>query len=103
MKQRHQEREPFRMKDGTVLTDEVIEQLSREAEAGYDLTKAEWVPVGRQSPEGAISGEGAAPRVSFRASRTVYEAARARAAREGRTVSALAREAMERYVQGDPS
>ena len=97
---RHQTREPFRTKGGVVLTDEIIEELSREAEAGYDLAKAEWIPV-----EGASLRNGerdVSPRVSFRASRALYEAVRARAEREGRTVSAIAREAMARYVQGDP-
>lgn len=85
---KHQGHEPFRTKSGELLTDEIIEELSREAEAGYDLTnaRAEWIPVGPPSPDDGISEKDAAPRVSFRASRAVYEAAR---------------EAMERYVQGD--
>ena len=41
---RHQTREPFRTKSGELLTDEIIEKLSREAEAGNDLTRAEWCP-----------------------------------------------------------
>ena len=56
------------------------------------------VPVVWSSSEKAPTA-----RISFRANRALYEAARNRAEREGRTVSALAREAMEHYIQGDPS
>lgn len=84
-----------RTRGGDSLSDEVIETLAAEAEAGYDLTKAQWTRAARPSLD-----EGSSPCVSFRAGRTLYEAARARAEREGRTVSDLAREAMERYIRG---
>ena len=80
---------------GDVLTEHDVEALAAEAEAGYDLDQATPQRVGRPSLEAGVS-----PRVSFRTSRTLYETARKRAAREGRSVSALAREAMERYVSG---
>lgn len=83
----------LRTKRGDVLTDQTIDALADEAEAGYDLSQARPQRVGRPSLEAGIS-----PRVSFRASRRVYEAARERAAKEGRSVSELAREAMERYM-----
>ena len=78
---------------GDVLTERAIEALAAEAEAGYDLARAKPRGTGRPSLEAGVS-----PRVSFRTSATLYRVARERAAREGRTVSALAREAMERYV-----
>lgn len=83
----------FVTKAGDVLTEEDIEALADEAEAGYDPSELRPQRVGRPS-----LGSGVSPRVSFRASRKLYEAARERAAEEGRSVSELAREAMERYV-----
>ena len=80
---------------GDILTDEDIDSLSAEAEHGYDLSSAKRRRLGRPSLESGIS-----PRVSFRTSRSLYEAAREQAAIEGRSVSELAREAMERYVRG---
>ena len=93
---RHHDREPLRSRVGDVLTEDVIEQLAIEAEAGYALEEAVWTP----SDPGS-RGDGSAPRISFRASRALYDAARMRAKIEGRTVSDLAREAMERYVSGE--
>ena len=83
---RSEDREVLRAKSGVVLTGEGIEELSQEAEAGYDLTKARRERVGRPTLD-----EGVSPRVSFRTSRKLYDAARARAKQEGRTVSELAR------------
>lgn len=82
-----------RSRDGDELDDETIEALAAEAETGYDLAHAEPRRIGRPS-----LGDGVSPRVSFRASPAVYRAARERAAREGRSVSDLAREAVERYL-----
>lgn len=82
-----------RLRDGDELDDKTIEALAAEAEVGYDLALAEPRRTGRPS-----LGEGVSPRVSFRASPTLYRAAQERAAREGRSVSDLAREAVKRYV-----
>jgi type I restriction enzyme, R subunit len=82
-------------KGGDVLTEREIDALAAEAETGYDLSHAARRRSGRPS-----LGSGVSPRVSFRASPTLYQAARDRAAREGRSVSDLAREAVERYVAG---
>jgi hypothetical protein len=79
-------------RDGTVLTDEVIEELVAEAERGYDLSKLE--PVGRPS----LSGSGTSPRLSFRIEADAYDAARKRADEEGLSISELAREAITRYL-----
>jgi DNA-binding MarR family transcriptional regulator len=80
-------------KDGTPLTPEVIERLANEAEAGYDLAKAR--RVGRPSLAG---GDEQSPHVSFRAPADLRRKAETRGAREGKTVSQLAREALEKYL-----
>jgi hypothetical protein len=84
-----------RAKDGTVITEELAEQLPDEAEAGYELNTP--ARVGRKSLAG---GAGQSPRVNFRMTTALHERARERAEREGKTVSQLAREALEAYVGG---
>ncbi len=86
---------PLMTKSGDVLTDEVIEALAREAEEGYDLSLARRERVGRPP-----LGTGPSPRLSFRTSRALYEAARSRAKRDGCSLSDLARQAIERYLAG---
>jgi hypothetical protein len=73
----------------------VADELAREAEGGYDLSKARRRRVGRPS----LAGRGASPRVSFRATPELYRAAKRRAAKERRTMSDLAREAVARYIR----
>jgi hypothetical protein len=80
-------------KSGTPITEELAEQLAKEAEAGYDLSRAR--PVGRKSLSG---GSGRSPRLNIRTTVDLYEKALAKAKREGKTVSQLAREALEKYV-----
>jgi CRISPR-associated endonuclease/helicase Cas3 len=80
-------------KSGTPITEELAEQLATEAEAGYDLSGAR--PVGRRSLSG---GSGRSPRLNIRTTVDLYEKAMAKAKREGKTVSQLAREALEKYV-----
>lgn len=79
------------LKDGTPLSEEMADRLADEAERGYDLSKGR--RVGRPS-----LGEGVSPRVNFRISEALHELALKRAKREGKTVSELAREALEKYV-----
>jgi hypothetical protein len=81
-------------RSGDEITPEVADALALEAERGYDLSNATRRRVGRPS----LSGVGASPRMSFRASPALYRAARERAKKEARSVSDLAREAVERYV-----
>jgi predicted HicB family RNase H-like nuclease len=76
------------------ITDELADRLAEEAESGYDLTLGR--RVGRKSLAG---GSGQSPRLNFRTTHDLYERASARAEREGKTVSQLAREALERYVK----
>lgn len=85
---------PPRSKTGVPITDELAEQLADEAERGYELTAAK--RVGRKS----LGGErGTSPRVNFRMTQELQARAQARAEREGKTVSEIAREALEQYVK----
>jgi hypothetical protein len=80
---------------GTVITEELAEQWAEELEReGLDISKVERRYVGRPS----LSKAGRSPRVSFRASTDLYKAAWKRADKEGRSLSSLAREALERYL-----
>ncbi|MBI2237693.1 MAG: CopG family transcriptional regulator [Actinobacteria bacterium] len=85
----------MKTKRGTRLTRERVEALAAEAERGYDLSKAtpETVRPGRPS-----LGKGVSPRISYRVARGLYARTKAKAKAEGRTVSEIAREALERYV-----
>ncbi len=82
-------------KAGARVDSRLTRELASEAERGYDLKKAKRERVGRPS----LSGRGASPRVSFRATPELYDAATRRARKEGRSVSELAREAVARYVK----
>ena len=82
-----------RTADGTPITEDLADELAREAEAGYDLSKGP--RVGRRSLAG---GGGTSPRVNFRVTADVYARAAARAEEEGKTLSQLTREALEQYV-----
>jgi hypothetical protein len=80
---------------GTVITEEIAEQMAEEFERdGLDLSKVERRYVGRPS----LGASGHSPRVSFRVPPDLYKAAWARADKEGRSLSELAREAFTRYM-----
>jgi hypothetical protein len=81
-------------KSGVPITDQLAEQLADEAEAGYDLTPSK--RVGRKSLAGA---DGASPRVNFRMTAELQTRAQALAEKEGKTISEIAREALEQYVK----
>ena len=81
-------------KQGTPITEELADEMAREAEAGYDLTRAR--RVGRRSLAGST---GRSPRLNFRVTRDLYDDATERAEREGKTLSELARDALEHYVR----
>ena len=85
---------PPRSKTGVPITDEIAEQLADEAEAGYDLTPSR--RVGRKSLGGA---DGVSPRVNFSMTAELQARAQARAEKEGKTISEIAREALEQYVR----
>ena len=83
---------------GTVITEEVAEQMAEEFERdGFDLSKVERRYVGRPS----LGPNGVSPRVSFRVPQDLLDAAWARADKEGRSLSELAREAFDRYMDTD--
>lgn len=81
-------------KSGAPITEEAAERLAREAEAGYDLSRGR--QIGRKSLSG---GAGRSPRLNIRTPIDLYERALAQATKEGKTVSQLAREALEMYVK----
>lgn len=80
---------------GTVITEELAEQWAEEIERDPpDPSELERRYVGRPS----LGKAGQSPRVSFRASPKLFKAAWKRADKEGRSLSSLAREALERYL-----
>ena len=80
---------------GTVITEELAEQWADEFERNPpDPSEFERRYVGRPS----LSAEGRSPRVSCRVSMDLYQAAWKRADEESRSLSSLAREALERYL-----
>ena len=83
-----------RSKSGVPITNESAERLADEAEAGYELSPAK--RVGRKSLAGA---DGTSPRVNFRMTAELQSRAEARALKEGKTISQIAREALEQYVK----
>jgi hypothetical protein len=84
----------FRTASGELLSDEEIEALANEAERGYDLDEATKVTVGRPS----LGIKGVSPRVQVRVDPDLAEALRARALKECRSVSEVARTALRQYV-----
>ena len=84
----------IRTKAGKVLTEEDIERIADEVESDAPVVFAAMRPVGRPS----LDGNGTSPRLSFRVPRELWDAAAERAISEERTVSAVAREALEKYL-----
>ncbi|HEY3866273.1 MAG TPA: ribbon-helix-helix domain-containing protein [Solirubrobacteraceae bacterium] len=85
----------MRTRSGTKLTKKAIEALADEAERGYDLTKAKRVAFGRPS----LGDIGVSPRVQVRVDPELAEALKARARKEHRSVSEIARTALREYVE----
>ncbi|MHB8449899.1 MAG: CopG family ribbon-helix-helix protein [Mycobacteriales bacterium] len=82
-----------RTKVGTILTPDMEEALADEAEAGYDLTLARPQRTGRPS-----LGKGVSPRLDLRVDPDLAEALHHRARVEHRSASAVARDALRRYL-----
>ena len=80
---------------GTRLSKAAVDKLASEAEAGYDLSKAKRQRVGPGRPSLA---EGESPRISYRVAPALFDRAKKKAKAEGRTVSEVAREALQKYV-----
>jgi hypothetical protein len=79
---------------GDELSEQDIEALADEAERGYDLETARRVHVGRPS----LGKAGSSPRVQVRVDPALAKALRARARREKRSVSEVARKALYEYL-----
>ncbi|MDP9222329.1 MAG: hypothetical protein M3P18_00455 [Actinomycetota bacterium] len=85
----------LKSKKGTKLSKAAVDNLVSEAEVGYDLSKAKRQRVGPGRPSLA---EGESPRISYRVAPALFNRAKMRAKAEGRTVSEVAREALQKYV-----
>jgi predicted HicB family RNase H-like nuclease len=102
MARKARQQAPLRTRSGIVLEDEKVEELVREIEDdatewSEPLPKSQWPVRGRGRP--SLTGESQhSPRVTFRLDPDVREKAAKRAEREGKTVSELAREALEQYL-----
>lgn len=82
-------------RSGMVLTEEIAEEMAEEIERNPpDPSQLQRRYVGRPS----LGPNGLSPRVSFRVSPDLHKAAWARADKEGRSLSDLAREAFTRYM-----
>ncbi|HYB23912.1 MAG TPA: ribbon-helix-helix domain-containing protein [Solirubrobacteraceae bacterium] len=84
----------FRTAAGELLTEKAIEDLADEAERGYDLSKANRVTYGRPS----LGAAGVSPRIQVRVDAELADALRARAEKEHRSVSEIARSALREYI-----
>lgn len=85
----------LKSKKGTRLSKAAVDKLAVEAEAGYDLSKAKRQRVRPGRPSLA---EGESPRISYRVAPALFDRAKKKAKSEGRTVSEVAREALQKYV-----
>lgn len=87
-----------KLKSGKVLTDELLDEWVKEAEAGYDpkYLKLEPNPYYRGRP--SLSGKGESPRIQVRMDSKLAAALRERALKEDKSVSEVAREAVRRYL-----
>ena len=84
------------MRSGAVITEKVAEQMAEEFEKEPpDPSELRRRYVGRPS----LGPAGHSPRVSFRVPPDLYKAAWARADKEGRSLSDLARDAFNRYME----
>lgn len=80
---------------GKVITEEVAEEMAEDFEKNPpDLSTWSRRYVGRPS----LGPNGLSPRVSFRVPPELHKAAWARADKEGKSLSELAREAFNRYM-----
>jgi hypothetical protein len=84
----------FTARSGAKITPQIADELAAEAERGYDLSQAILRPVGRPS----LGPSGTSPRLTFRVSPDTFAAAKRRAEEEGRSVSDVARDAVERFL-----
>lgn len=79
---------------GNPIDSDYIDKVNYEAEVGYDLASLAPARAGRPS----LSEAGDSPQVRFRLPAATRAEAAALAAREGKTLSQLARDAVEAYL-----
>lgn len=88
------ERDYGRTRSGKPITDDLIEELARKAEEGFDVEE-----ILRRRGGRPPLGASAATVESVRLDPELRDALRERAEREGRTNSELIREALRRFLQ----
>lgn len=82
-----------RTKAGVELTDDVLERMADEAEAGLDITKL------RRRPGRPAMGSGPADTLPVRLDPELRQALDDRAAADDSTASEIVREALRRYLK----
>ena len=87
---------PVTTRSGRQLTEDDLDRLADEAEAGYDLSR--WRPR-RGRPFLDADAGGHAPRISVRVPASLRDRTAARAATEGRSMSDVLRSLLEEYVR----
>ena len=87
----------LKTKKGQAVTKRLVGELAKEAEAGYDLSKARPERT-RGRPSLSSKDKGVSPRITYRVPSDLYEAAQRKARKEGRSVSAVAREGLEHFL-----
>jgi hypothetical protein len=85
-----------RTPSGRELTDEVLDEMVAEAEAGYDLSKAKLRPGPGRRP---TLGDEAAPVESVRLGAELGQALAERAATEGTSKAEVIRRALRAYLK----
>src|SRR6266700_1704193 len=86
----------FITKSGHRLTEADVERLADEAERGFDLSK--WVHR-RGRPPLEEGRDEPSPRIAVRVPGSLHRRVTSQAAAEGRSVSEVVRDLLERYVQ----
>jgi hypothetical protein len=83
-------------KSGRTLSEADLDRLAEEAEAGFDLSA--WKPR-RGRPSLNAAGGGHSPRIEARVPDALHRRVSARAASEGKSVSAVVRQLLEEYAR----
>ncbi|WP_433355593.1 hypothetical protein ACQP25_17150 [Microtetraspora malaysiensis] len=85
---------------GNVIDDQYVAEAVADVHHAIDEGRVP-VPTSRRPGRPSLTGDDThSPRVSFRLPDELRDLAKARAAAEGKTISALAREAFERFLRG---
>ena len=87
-------RDHGKLKDGTTITDEMVEKMADEAEAGYDVDEIER----RRTSGRPAMGSGPASVESVRLDPELKRELLLRASKDGISVSEVIREALRTYV-----